>query len=491
MNRAAVFLGALFLLGASFLLGGPIGAQDHWPSFRHAGTSVATAHSPPLEWTPDQGIRWRATVPGYGQSSPVVWNDTIFVTSSDGPWQQRLLVHAIDARTGMLKWSNEIAATTKIENYFRNSRAAPTCVVDDQRVVSFFASGDVTAMNHEGKTIWSKPLFNEYGVVKNERGTASSLAQNARSVFVLVDHDGPSYLIALDKTDGRVLWKADRGNRVPSWASPVVVKSDPLEWVIVSSADSVAAYEAESGDLAWELPDIVGNHIPSATVVGTSVYTGSTKLFHQRGLDEGQIAGSNCRIDLNGSEYRVRWSAERANSYYSSPLVFADYVYYVNKAGILYCVDQETGKQVFAKRIGNPCWASAIGLTTKDGAKYVYLFTKNGFTIVLRPGEEYDQVARNQLWDREEMLAAAEAASKSRELNAVPPEEAQPKTGPEAIFGAMPESALHDLFSYGDPTVYGVAYSNDRLYIRTGQAVYCVEGSLTDTEIEPRTIDGK
>lgn len=458
-------------------------ADEHWPSFRNAGTSVTTVQAPPTQWSPHNGVTWQITIPGYGQSAPVVWGDTIFATSSDGPWQQRLFVHAIDVRSGDPKWSREIKATTKVENYFRNSRAAPTCVVDSERVVSFFASGDVTSMDHAGNTIWSVSLFERYEPAVNERGTASSLAQNDEHVFVLVDHDGPSYLVALDKVSGQASWKAERGDRVPSWSSPVVVQVDQSELVVVSSADTVAAYDARSGKQVWELHDVVGNHIPSPTVAGTSVYTGSTKMFHQRDLGEDRVAGSNCRIDLNSNGYQVRWGAERANSYYSSPLVFGGYVYYVNKAGILYCTRQETGQQVFAKRIGNPCWASAIGVTTDTGKQYVYLFTKNGFTVVLRPGDEFEQVSRNQLWDREAMQAAAEAASEARKANTVPANEALPKSGPEAMFARMSESALHEMFSYGDPTVYGVAFAGNRLLIRTGQQLYCVEGVKGDEEL--------
>ncbi|MEM7316966.1 MAG: PQQ-binding-like beta-propeller repeat protein, partial [Planctomycetota bacterium] len=392
------------------MLGSSVFAGEHWPSFRNAGTSTVKVDAPPIRWSPDKGITWQVTLPGYGQSSPVVWGQTAFVTSSDGPWQQRLSVHAIDLKSGKIRWTSQMKATTKVENYFRNSRAAPTCVVDSQRIISFFASGDVTATSHEGETLWSTPLFVNYEAVENERGNASSLAQNDELVFALVDHDGPSYLIALNKSDGSEAWKADRGKRVPSWSSPVLVSTEDTQLVVVSSSDSVAAYEANYGQQVWELKDMVGNHIPSATVSGASVYTGSTKMFHQRGVAEDKIAGSNCRIDLQGNQYQVRWGAERANSYYSSPLVFAGYVYYVSKVGVLYCVKADTGKQLFAKRIGNPCWASSIGVTRPTGEQYVYLFTKNGFTIVIRPGDEYDQVARNQLWDAEAMKEAADAA---------------------------------------------------------------------------------
>ncbi|MEM6363230.1 MAG: PQQ-binding-like beta-propeller repeat protein [Planctomycetota bacterium] len=464
------------------LWGLPSAGQDHWPSFRNGGSSVTTADGPPMRWSPESGIAWQVDLPGYGQSSPVIWNKTAYLTSSDGPWQQRLLVHAIETTTGDLKWTRAIEATSKVENYFRNSRAAPTCVVDDHRVISFFASGDVTSLDHDGNLIWSTSLVQQFGAINNERGAASSLAQDKAHVFVLVDHDGPSYIVALDKTDGRVAWKRDRGHRVPSWASPVVVDQNDPATLVVSSADSVAAYHAGTGDLLWERDQFVGNHIASATVSDQTVYTGSSQMFHQRNVDETEIAGSNCRIDLNGDQHHIRWGADKANAYYASPLAFANYVYYVNKVGILYCVRAETGQQVFAKRIGNPCWASPIGVTTPAGDRYVYLFTKNGFTLVLRPGDDYDQLSRNQLWDTEAMRDAAAAAKQTRYANTVPADEAPPKSGPEAIFTAMPEAALHSLFSYNDPTVYGVAFGCNCLFIRTGQQLFCVTGQSSTDE---------
>lgn len=252
---------------------------------------------------------------------------------------------------------------------------------------------------------------------------------------------------------------------------------DNKQYVVVSSADSVSAYESPTGKQAWAIADIQGNHIPSATVVGNSIYVGSTQMFGSN-ADPEKVAGSNCRIDLTTKDeklaYQIKWGAERANSYYSSPLVFAGYVYYVNKSGILYCVNQKTGKRVFVKRIGNPCWASGIGVTTSGGEKRVYVFQKNGFTIVVRPGDEFDQIARNQLWDVEQMRKEAASAAALRKQNKVPANETKPKTGPEKILAGMPEKSLHKMFSYGDPIVYAAAIVDGRVLIRTGQHLYCI-----------------
>lgn len=450
-------------------------ANDQWPSFRNGGSSTVHSVQPPTVWSPTENIAWRVSIPGYGQSSPVIWGDNIFVTSSDGPFQQRCFVHAFDLANGKKRWSTEVQATTKVENYFRNSRAAPTCAVDENVVISFFASGDVTAMDHQGEILWTRSLFTQFGEVDNERGTASSPAQNKDLVFLVVDHHGPSYIVALNKKDGGIAWKTERGTRVPSWSSPSVVQVGGQEIVVISSSDTVDAYDASSGKSLWQIDGLAGNHIPSATISEDSVFVGSTQMYGGTASPD-RVAASNCRIDLkpdSGSGFKIRWGAERANSYYSTPLAFAGYVYYVNKAGVLYCIDGESGKQVFAKRIGNPCWASAIGVQV-DGQSFIYLFTKNGFTVVLRAGDDYELVARNRLWDHDQMVEAADLAKRQRAQNKAPPDQAQPKEGPEKVFSGMPESTLHQMFSYGDPTVYGAAVVQGKLLIRTGGHLYCV-----------------
>ncbi len=463
---------SLFVVAIAFVTG-----ADSWPGFRGDGSGVTAAKNLPEQWAPGKGIAWKATIPGYGQSSPVIWKGTAYVTSSDGAFQESCQVHAYRIDNGNKIWTREIKATHAVENYFRNSRAAPTCAVDKHAVYSFFASGDLTAMTHDGEVMWSVPLIKRYGEVDNERGVASSPAQTSDRLFVVIDHHGPSYLVAIDKSSGEIAWKTDRGERLPSWSSPVIARHNDREIVVISSADTVDAYDPINGELLWQLDGLQGNHIPSAAVVGNRIFVGSTSMFNQE-TDPDQVAGSNCCLELttsNGrSHYKLRWGAERANSYYSSPLAHGGYVYYVNKAGVLYCVDEKTGEQRYAKRIGNPCWASAIGSHNENGEARIYFVQKNGFSIVLRPGDEYDQIARNQLWDRNEMMEAAERAEKLRTANAVPADQARPKSGPEKLFAKLPEQQLHQMFSYGDPTVYGVAAVEGSLLIRTGQHLYCL-----------------
>ena len=104
---------------------------DTWPGFRGDGSGISMAQAMPVRWTPETGIAWRVDVPGYGQSSPVIWHGRVFVTSVEGPQMDRCMVHAFNLDDGTLLWSREFPASQSVENYFRNSRAAPTCVVDE------------------------------------------------------------------------------------------------------------------------------------------------------------------------------------------------------------------------------------------------------------------------------------------------------------------------------------------------------------------------
>lgn len=469
-------INALALVISPIIIG-PIYGQENWPAFRKDGSGIVSVESVPIKWSPQKNIAWRAEITGYGQSAPVIWENTVFLTSCDGAWQEKGYIHAFDLKSGKKKWTTEVPASTKVENYFRNSRAAPTCVVDAERVISFFPGGDVTAMDHAGKKLWTMPLFKKFGAVQNERATASSLAQTASLAFVLIDHHGPSYLIALRKKDGSVAWKAERGKRIPSWSTPVIASHGGRDIVIASSADSVDAYDAQTGDLLWQVSEVQGNRIPSAAIAGDSIFIGASPPAHGK-FDGSKVASSNCRIRLieknNQPSYEVCWSARRVNSSYSTPLAFEGYVYYVNKSGILYCLDAETGEEVYRNRIGSPCWASAIGVTTSAGRSLVYFIMKDGKTLVLNPVDSFQVVARNELWSDEEMLAASAAAKQQRQDNSVPADQAPPKAGPEKIFAGMPEAQLHKLFSYGDPTVYAAAIVEGRLLIRTGQHLYCV-----------------
>jgi outer membrane protein assembly factor BamB len=326
---------------------------DTWPGFRGDGSGVTPAGNLPVRWTPEEGVAWRVAVVGYGQSPPVVWKDRVFVTSVDGPEQERGLVHAYRLADGQRLWTRELTATQPLENMFRNSRAASTPVVDVHGVYVLFAGGQLAGLTHDGRLRWQRCLVEEYGEFRNGRGLSSSLAQTERAVIALVDHEGPSYAVAVDKQTGQNLWRADRGTRSSSWSSPLVVPGFGRPLVVLSSSGTIEALDGQTGRWQWGLRGLVGNHIPSAGFSGNRLLVGACEAEHIP-MNPRDISRSNCCLSLTEIEGQagvgVVWTARRAVSYYSTPLAYRGCVYYVNKVGMLYCLDERTGEALICVR---------------------------------------------------------------------------------------------------------------------------------------------
>lgn len=254
------------------LVGSLAAASDTWPGFRGAGDSSTAALRLPVQWSEAENIAWKATLPGYGQSNPVVWKDTVFVTAVTGDEREKGFIVAFDLATGKERWRHAFAPTQKAKwsNYI--SKAAPTPVVDEHGIYAFFEGGDVIALSHDGKQRWTRSLVKDYGEFQNNHGLAASPVVTGEAVAILVDDRGPSYLVALDKATGKNLWKVDRPQK-GSWTSPVV--STARNEIVISSNGSVSGHDLKTGAKRWELDDFSGNTIPSAAVVGDRVIVGA------------------------------------------------------------------------------------------------------------------------------------------------------------------------------------------------------------------------
>ncbi len=453
----------VWIIAWGLLTANPVTA-DTWPGFRGDGSAVTPAENLPVRWTPEDGVAWRVAVSGYGQSAPVVWKDRVFVTSVDGPEQERGLVHAYHLADGQRLWTRELTATQTLENMFRNSRAASTPVVDADGIYVLFAGGQLAGLTHDGEIRWQRCLVEQYGEFQNGRGLSSSLAQTGSAVIALVDHEGPSYALAVSKQTGENRWQTDRGTRSSSWSSPLVTPGFGRPLVILSSSGTIEALDGETGRGLWGLRGLVGNHIPSPGFSGNRIFVGACEAEHIP-MNPRDISRSNCCLSLTQSEgqagVEVVWTARRAVSYYSTPLAYRGGVYYVNKVGVLYCLDEQTGEEHYVERIGGPCWASAIG-----AGQYVYLFLKKGKVAVIRAGPEFELVALNRVWSEDEDPPEYQPLP-------IPAGFRLPKNLPLDL-DAMDEGLLRRIFAYGDPILYGAAAVEGHLLLRTGEALICV-----------------
>ncbi|HND52542.1 MAG TPA: PQQ-binding-like beta-propeller repeat protein, partial [Pirellulaceae bacterium] len=361
-------------------------------SFRNGGGSRTSGPTLPVKWSKEQGVSWQKELPGYGQSTPVIWKGVVYVTAVEGPHKERCLVLAMEAKTGQPLWRHEFPASTGLPSNYMAARAAPTPAVDANGVYVFFEGGDLAAITHNGKELWRRSLTTEYGAFQNHHGLGSSVAQDDDSLYVHIQHSGPSYLLCVDKKTGTNRWKADRKSSM-SWSTPVVMDDGGRRMVVVSSGGEVEAFDARMGTVCWRAGEFAGNATPSPTIDGNDLLLGAALSDFE---SANNVSKSNACLTWQDGKFSVRWRAQRAMCDYASPVVCGSYVYYVNRLGVVYCLNRADGAELYSHRLPGPCWATPV-----VSGDRVFFFGKDGVTTVIEAASEWREVARNSLWDVE------------------------------------------------------------------------------------------
>jgi outer membrane protein assembly factor BamB len=426
-----------------------LSASPDWPGFLGAGVAQVEAESIPLAWSPTERIAWKAALPGYGQSSPVINGGRVFVTTVEGPLKDTCHVIALDLSTGKELWRHSTESSGKVKTSAYVSKAAPTPVTDGRAVYSFFESGDVVALSLDGQQLWKRSLSHDYGKFKNEFGLAASPVQTEDAVIILADHEGPSYLIALSKASGETLWKTDRSSRV-SWSSPALVAVGGRPQVVCSSAGSVDGYDAATGELLWSNTEVAGNTAATPIPFAEGRFLVGASPGREPGARADGAKKSNLAMAIESAGGKaaptVLWRTEEAMPTFGSPMVHAGHAYWVNRTGVVYCFDAHTGEPRYTERIKQSVWATPLGAGDR-----VYFFGKDGMTTVLRAGPKFEVLSENQLWDP--------ATIKPNPAKAVQEESEERQKSAAMLSGSVQ---------------YGVAAAGGSLLIRTGDALYCL-----------------
>lgn len=436
------------LISLLIVAGSPEGS---WPGFLGVGAGPIS-EKVPLSWSPEQGIAWQTALPGYGQSSPIVWGGTAFVTSVEGPMKEKNHVLAVKLNNGEVLWQRSFDSTDKVESTGYVSRAAPTPVTDGKSVFAFFESGDVVALALDGNELWKRSLPAEYGKFKTRHGLAASPLLTDKGIVFLVDHEGPSFLLCLNKGTGETLWKSDRKSRT-SWSSPGLLKVGDREMIVCSSTGSVDGYDPATGEALWSFNDVGGNtsNTPLAFADGCFLVGASAG----REAEAGGGKKSNLAIQVQHVDGKltpsVLWASEAASSSFGSPIVYADNAYFVSRTGVLYCLDAQTGQERYTQRLKEPCWATPVGIGDR-----IYLFGKSGHTTVIATGAEFRILAESDLWKVDRNKAAEERPKTAEER----PKNGDQKSSPAASSG---------------PVLYGYALAGDRVIVRRGDRLYCIQ----------------
>ena len=356
-----------------------------WPGFRGNGNSTTELEGLPLIWNGKKGVTWRVRLEGFGQSSPVIWGKRIYVTSTGGERKEHLYLECFDLVSGKRLWKQQIEAAEQVEKVTNMiSQGAPTPVAGPRGVYCFFESGDLVAFDHGGKRRWIRKLTKEFGQFEGGHGVGSSLVGAPGRLMLLIDHDGPSYLLCVDRKSGKTIWKADRQPRV-SWTTPLYLNNDGEGQVVISSNGALEGYRFSDGKRIWWLENIKRNTVASPSSDGKIVVIGSSsprQCLAVRLGGEGDI-----------SKTHLLWRAESATSSFCSPLLHRGMAYFVNRAGTLQAQAISDGSQSWEYRLPDGCWASPLAAGDR-----IYFFCKNGKALVLdAKGDQPRVLAENDI----------------------------------------------------------------------------------------------
>lgn len=357
------------------LLGGALPAAD-WTQFRGTdGNGISPETGVPTKWSPNEGILWKANLPGRGLSCPVVVGNTVYVTACSEREGSRLHVLAFDAKSGKELWRRSILATGGTACHPKTSMAAPTPVASEKGVVALFATADIVAYSPQGDMLWYRSLVGEDPAITNQVGMASSLALHKDTVLVEMETAASSFITGVDFATGREKWRHPRSKGV-NWTSPMVVKQKGVEVALFLAPNGLTACDPSTGKILWNYADTPGGSISSPTVGEEMIYSPGSPLVALKSAE-------------TGTTPEVAWKSNKAIGTYCSPVVYQGKLYGVSSVGIN-CLDAATGKELWTHRVKGPFAGSPLAVDGK-----IYLVTEEGITVVLKAGTEQPEVIAN------------------------------------------------------------------------------------------------
>lgn len=398
----------------------PAAGQDNWPQFRGPdGSGLAPEARLPLRWSDKENVVWKTDIPGKGWSSPIVWNGRVIVTSAIGPSEAvaprtgiyvqnmrglpgegefRFVVYCLDWQTGKILWEKTAyqgQARTPI--HAKNSYATATPAAEGEHVVACFGAVGLFCYGPDGRELWSHKW--EGYATRYGWGPASSPIIHQNRVYAVNDNETGSFLLALDKSTGKQIWKVARDEK-SNWSTPFLWKNARRTEIVTTGSKKVRSYDLD-GRLLWELSDLSSIHIPTPVATQELLYVASGYVADQFRPVYAIRPGAAGDISLHGdqtSSRDVAFCLPLAGPYNPSPLVYGDCLYLLYDRGSLACFDARTGKEIYGRqRLSSeraPCSASPWACDGK-----VYCLSEDGETFVVEAGREFKVLQRNRLDD--------------------------------------------------------------------------------------------
>ncbi len=370
---------------------------DNWPQWRGpAMNGVSTEKNLPLSWTIEENISWKLPLPGLSGSTPIIWRDRIFLNVAEG---SDLYLWSVDRKAGTLVWKKLLGSgNVKMR---KQNMSSPSPVTDGKSVYVMTGTGVLKAFDFGGNLLWSRDLQREYGAFGLQWGYASSplLADNALYIQVLhgMKTDDPSYVMRVDKSNGKTVWKVDRPTDAitespDSYTTPALLRYGKSAELVVTGGDCVTGHDLATGKELWRANGLNPDNNPSYRIVASPVIFNEI-IYAPTRVKPLLALKAGGRGDVTTSH--LLWSTLNGPDV-PTPLTDGKYFYVVNDRGIMWCLDAKTGAEIYAQQRLKPGAYSGSPVLA-DGK--IYVTNEDGLTSVVRAGPKFEVLAENSLSD--------------------------------------------------------------------------------------------
>ncbi len=377
--------GLLGLLSVATSLAG----AENWPGWRGPrGDGTSLEKVIPTHWSSTENVSWKTPIVGEGHSSPIIWNDRIFLTTALKNTQERILL-SLDRKTGKLLWQQTVVRAPLEAKNNENSYASATPVTDGERIYVTFLDGEdviVAAYDFTGKQRWlSRP-----GRFKSQWGFSHPPLLFEGKVIVACYSKGENFVVALSHADGKTIWKTLGENPSQSYSPPLIREMAGRQQMVVPGNTAVTSYDPRSGKILWMVdglsPDAVATpvyHEQANLILGCTSWPNKV-LVAIKPDGEGNVTAS-----------KVIWKTPEGAPYVPSPIAVGDWFLTSSFAGkAAHCYEAATGKILWKEPMGlhHASPVAANGL--------VYFLNDDGVMHVVRVGPKFDLVARNEIGEK-------------------------------------------------------------------------------------------
>jgi outer membrane protein assembly factor BamB len=371
-------------------------ARD-WAEFRGpTGQGHSDGLKLPTEWSSTKNVAWKSPIAGLGWSSPIIVGDRIYLTTAvpsgdKDSKDQSLRAICLNTKDGKPVWDIEVFhqdGKTAKPIHGKNSHASPTPISDGKHVFVHFGSQGTACLTLDGKVVWLNRDF-QYEMRHGNGG--SPILVDDLLVFSCDGLD-KMFVVGLDKANGKVRWQTARehknGNKF-SFGTPLLIEVNGAKQIVAPGTFHVAAYRPKDGSEIWRVDYGLGYSVIPRPVYGHGL------IFLSSGYDTPVLLAIRPDGEGNVTETHVAWKLAKSAPHTPSPLIVGENVFIVSDAGIATLLNAKSGEQVWQKRIGGNYSASPL---FADGK--IYIQSEQGDGIVLKPGDQYEELAKNGLEPR-------------------------------------------------------------------------------------------